>query len=136
MMSLLERTLKIDAADRQGYLYSKAFEEGQRDGQLVTIERVLVARELPVAASLRARLRECSDERLDRATLLAVTATDRRIRGAAVRRLADARRVTHMRSLAREDRIAGGLLGLLIGDALASPTSSTPPDLRRARRSS
>ncbi|MFV8752851.1 hypothetical protein ACNOYE_20085 [Nannocystaceae bacterium ST9] len=99
LMGIEARELKIDAADKQGYLYSKAFEDGERAGrregrkrgrelgrkegrqeglqagQLMTIETLLSARSLAASPKLLERLRECTSDQLLRATVLAGTAS-------------------------------------------------------------
>lgn len=79
LMLVRTRMIEIDEADRQGFLYRMAFEDGERagreEGRVATLIEVLAARGLAPAESLRERLLACKPEQLDRAVLLALAVT-------------------------------------------------------------
>lgn len=78
-MLVRTRVIEIDEADRQGFLYRMAFEDGERagreEGRVATLIEVLAARGLAPVDSLRERLLACKPEQLDRAVLLALAVT-------------------------------------------------------------
>jgi hypothetical protein len=83
LMLVRTRVIEIDEADRQGFLYRMAFEDGERagreegreEGRVATLIEVLAARGLAPAGSLRERLLACKPKQLDRAVLLALAVT-------------------------------------------------------------
>jgi hypothetical protein len=91
LMLVRTRVIEIDEADRRGFLYRMAFEDGERvgreegrevgrevgreEGRVEMLVEVLAARGLAPARSLTERLLACKPEQIDRALLLALAAT-------------------------------------------------------------